>query len=98
MAGKSGQSNRHRKRKPYEIKPVRPGRKSLRGQAEMYDHKKESATFCITPFAKYTLKVSAERLGVSRSELIERYCRRLLINDDPTIVTLIHNFIKQDED
>jgi ribosomal protein L16/L10AE len=88
---------RKRNRERYEIKPRQPGKKSQRGQAELYDQVKKTATFSITPSAIENLRLTAERLGISRSEVIERYCRHLLMNDDPNIVSLIHKFIKQDE-
>lgn len=69
---------KRRKRQEYEKKPIRKGRKSMRGQPEIYDECKKNASFCITPTAIEGLKQLSSQLKISRSELIERIGRGLL--------------------
>ena len=66
---------KERKRKQHEKKPVQKGRKSLRGQPEIYDEIKKIASFSITPTAINGLRKISSELNLSRSELIERIGR-----------------------
>jgi hypothetical protein len=51
------------------------GRKSLRGQPELYSETKTTANFTLTPFAKHCLNQQARRAGLSMSEFLERLIR-----------------------
>jgi hypothetical protein len=66
---------KRRKRQEHEKKPIQKGRKSMRGQPEIYSECKESTSFCITPTARQGLKQLSSQLNISRSELIERIGR-----------------------
>ncbi len=68
-----------RKRQQHEKKPVRKGRKSLRGQPEIYDEIKKIASFSITPTAIDGLRKISSELNLSRSELIERIGRGVFV-------------------
>jgi DNA-binding Lrp family transcriptional regulator len=59
----------------------------VRGQAEMYDELKKIVSFSITPTARTGLERLSEQLNISRSELIERIGRGLLIIADLKIET-----------
>ncbi len=76
-----------RPRREHEKKPSRKGRKSMRGQPEVYDELKKIASFSITPTAQSGLDKLSEQFNISRSELIERIGRGILtITEIPTEV------------
>lgn len=64
-------------RKPNQRKRAKKGLKSMRGQPELYDEKKERCTLSLTPTAVRLLDQHAELVELSRSELVERIGRRL---------------------
>ncbi|MBD2124231.1 hypothetical protein H6F68_25475 [Trichocoleus sp. FACHB-262] len=65
-------------RQEHQKKPACKGRKSLRGQPEIYDELKESRSFGITLTASIGIDEISQELSISRSELIERIGRRLI--------------------
>jgi hypothetical protein len=62
-------------RREHEKKPSCKGRKSMRGQPELYEECKKNASFSITPTAHQGLKQLSSELKISQSELIERIGR-----------------------
>jgi hypothetical protein len=66
---------KRRKRQEHEKKTIQKGRKSMRGQPEIYEECKKNASFSITPTAIEGLKQLSSKLNISRSELIERIGR-----------------------
>jgi hypothetical protein len=58
-----------------------------RSEREGYGEKKERVNIGLTPTAQRLLDRKGEILGVSRSELIERFARGLL-STDPDVRTL----------
>ncbi len=87
MANSRRITRKRRPRRDHEKKPSRKGVKSVRGQAEMYDELKKIVSFSITPTARTGLERLSEQLNISRSELIERIGRGLLIIADLKIET-----------
>lgn len=57
---------------------AKKGRKSTRGQGELYDEVKTRITLAITPTGNESLEALAELMKVSKSELVERFARRLI--------------------
>jgi hypothetical protein len=76
-----------RKRQEYEKKPTCKGRKSMRGQPELYDEIKKITSFCMTPTAIEGLKQLSSQLNISRSELLERIGRGLFTITDTDLKT-----------
>lgn len=89
MTDKRRKTPQQRKRLPHEIKPTHKGHKSLKGQGELYETPKKSATFSITPLAINYLEQAAISLGISKSETIERMCRRLLNGENGTMTEIL---------
>jgi hypothetical protein len=54
------------------------GKKSTKGEPELYDEVKTAYNLRITPTGKELLKKKAEEKGITPSELIERFARDLL--------------------
>ena len=54
---------------------LRRGKKSLRGQAEIYDEVKVPTSLALTPMGRKLLDAIAASWSLSRSELIERIAR-----------------------
>ncbi|HEY9761408.1 MAG TPA: hypothetical protein V6D07_02725, partial [Trichocoleus sp.] len=59
------------KRKQNQKKPVKANHKSQRGIPEIYDQKKEKASYGLTPFGKSCITQQAESRSVSASQYIE---------------------------
>jgi hypothetical protein len=70
---------------------VQKGRKSLRGQPEIYDEIKKIASFSITPTAIDGLRKISSELNLSRSELIERIGRGVFAITDVKTETETEN-------
>jgi hypothetical protein len=68
-------TRKRRPRREHEKKPSCKGRKSMRGQPEIYDEIKKIASFSITPTAHQGLKQLSSQLNISGSELLERIGR-----------------------
>ena len=58
--------------------PNRKGKKSMRGEPEMYDEIKEIVSHSLTPTARKGLEILSKALGISRSELVEQIGRGML--------------------
>jgi hypothetical protein len=73
----TNQKPKHKKkvRLEHQKKPVRKGKKSMRGQPEHYDEVKKPTCFGITDTALAGLDRLSQELSISRSELIERIGR-----------------------
>lgn len=56
----------------------RKGHKSTGGIGDLYDEPKERTTLILTQTAKNFLDERADALGISRSELVERFARGLV--------------------
>jgi hypothetical protein len=54
------------------------GKKSIKGEPELYDEVKTALNLRMTPTAKELLKKKAEERGLTSSELVERFARDLL--------------------
>ncbi len=87
MANSRKTTRKGRPRRDHEKKPSRKGVKSMRGQPEVYDELKKIVSVSITPTARTGLERLSEQLNISRSELIERIGRGLLIIADLKIET-----------
>jgi hypothetical protein len=74
-------------REEHQKKPSCKGRKSLRGQPELYDEVKKPRSFGITLTALAGLDAISRELSISRSELIERIGRQLIQLQAPSIVS-----------
>ena len=68
-------TRKRRSRRQNEKKPSCKGRKSMRGQPEIYDECKKNASFSLTSTAIKGLEQLSSQLNISRSELIERIGR-----------------------
>lgn len=77
---KSNKKSKQQKvvRQAYQKKPIRKGKKSLRGQPELYDEIKKIVSIGITPTAVAGLDRLSQEHSVSRSELIERIGRQII--------------------
>jgi hypothetical protein len=63
------------------------GHKSQGGVGDLYEEPKERTTLALTKAARVALDERANQLGVSRSELVERFARGLLVlpeQEEPT--------------
>lgn len=58
--------------------PKLKGKKSMRGEPEMYDEIKEIVSHSLTPTARKGLEILSKDLGISRSELVEQVGRGML--------------------
>jgi hypothetical protein len=56
---------------------AKPKHKSMRNQPEMYDETKRPFTLSLTPTAVNILDSLAKIHGISRSEVVEQFARRL---------------------
>ncbi|MBD2066308.1 hypothetical protein H6F93_01985 [Leptolyngbya sp. FACHB-671] len=56
---------------------AKPKHKSMRNQPEMYDELKKACTVSLTPTAINILDSYAKIHGISRSEVVEQFARRL---------------------
>ncbi len=56
----------------------RKGHKSTGGVGDIYDEPKERTTLILTQTARTFLDERADALGISRSELVERFARGLV--------------------
>lgn len=54
------------------------GRKSIKGIGDLYDSPKSRVNLMLTEQAVKDLDQRAEELGISRSELVERFARGLI--------------------
>lgn len=68
----------NKSRKEHQIKPIRKGIKSTRGQPEHYSEIKKCVSIGITPTALTGLDELSQELAISRSEMIERIGRGLI--------------------
>jgi hypothetical protein len=68
-------TSKRRQRQEYEKKPRCQGKKSMRGQPEIYSELKKIASFSLTPTAIEGLKQLSSQLNISRSEVLERIGR-----------------------
>jgi hypothetical protein len=55
--------------------PKLKGKKSMRGEPEMYDEIKEIVSHSLTPTARKGLEILSKGLGISRSEVVEQVGR-----------------------
>ena len=60
-----------------DIDMAKPKHKSMRNQPEMYDETKQPFTLSFTPTAVNRLDSYAKIHGISRSEVVEQFARRL---------------------
>lgn len=77
------------KRETYQKKKASKGVKSFRGKPEYYDELKERVSICITKTARHGLDEMSKKMGISRSELIERIGRgdlQVTYPEDPAII------------
>ncbi len=58
--------------------PKLKGKKSMRGEPEMYDEIKEIVSHSLTPTARKGLEILSKGLGISRSEVVEQVGRGIL--------------------
>lgn len=54
------------------------GKKRIKGEPLFYDEVKKDTIFMLTNTARQQLEVRAKELGISRSELVERFARGLI--------------------
>jgi hypothetical protein len=74
-------------RENHQKKPSSKGKKSLRGQPELYDEVKKPRSFGITLTALAGLDEISRELSISKSELIERIGRQLIQLQASSIVS-----------
>lgn len=55
------------------------GKKRVKGEPLFYDEVKKDTIFMLTNTARQQLDTRAKELGISRSELVERFARGLLV-------------------
>jgi hypothetical protein len=63
------------------------GKKRVKGEPLFYDEVKKDTIFMLTNTARQQLDTRARELGISRSELVERFARGLLVlpeQEEPT--------------
>jgi len=65
--------------KKHHRKEAQKGLKSLKGQGELYDETKAKWGLSLTPTAVRGLDELAEEFNVSRSELVERIGRKIIM-------------------
>jgi len=58
--------------------PKLKGKKSMRGEPEMYEQIKQCVSHAITLKAKEGLEILSKELGISRSEVVEQVGRGIL--------------------
>jgi hypothetical protein len=58
------------------------GKKRIKGEPLFYDEVKKDTILMLTNTARQRLQQQAEELGISRSELVERFARGLLVSPE----------------